>query len=330
MSSLVSIILPTFNRARFLPEALSSIQAQVLGDWELIVVDDGSTDGTRELIEREAAKQSQPLRYVHQQNQGAYAARNTGLDHARGDYIAFFDSDDLWLPEYLDRLVGALDNDTELDWIYSACRMIDDVSGATIAPSTFYVDGTPREFLRQPATSERGVHRLDSGIALLTQLRSGLYAGLQNSVIRRRVFAGTRFWPDYRVVEDVLFLVRALSRGVRIAYVDLPLVIYRVHDDNSSASVANGTPARLLPIFQEEVRGLERLKAEVDLPDESRAVLDQQLGSKYFWRLGYAGYWQSGRRAEALAAFRSGLRLSGFDWRMWKTYMLCRLRTLRP
>src|SRR5262245_20654457 len=97
----VSIILPTYNRAPFLPQALASIRSQQYTDWELIVVDDGSRDDTPLVVARLFADTPQPTRYVRQENQGAYAARNTGLGVAQGEYVAFFDSDDLWLPHHL-------------------------------------------------------------------------------------------------------------------------------------------------------------------------------------------------------------------------------------
>jgi len=328
MASLVSIVLPTYNRARFLPEAFTSIGSQRWRDWELIVVDDGSTDGTRDLVEDLRRGFDRPVRYVFQQNRGAYAARNTGLDHCTGDYIAFFDSDDLWLPDYLEQCATALDQHEDVDWVYAACRAVDESSGRVIAPSTFYVNGHPRPFLALQSRQAGRMRVLSGPASLRCQLTSGLYAGLQNSVIRRRVFEPEHFWDDYRVVEDVLFLTRALSRGLRIGYTDDVQVVYRVHGDNSSASASGADAARLLPIFEEEVRGFERLRAEVSLPPELMTVLERELGGKYFWRLGYAGYWQTGRRAEALGAFRAGLRLRPFDWRMWKTYALCRVRAL--
>src|SRR6478735_3196191 len=113
----VSIILPTFNRARFLPNAIRSIREQQFGDWELIIVDDGSTDATPAIIPQLIADIVQPVRYICQDNQGAYAARNTGLDQAYSKYVAFFDSDDLWLPHHLSECVSALDSNSELGWV---------------------------------------------------------------------------------------------------------------------------------------------------------------------------------------------------------------------
>src|SRR4051812_44009612 len=88
----VSVILPTYNRAKFLPQAVASIRGQAFTDWELIIVDDGSTDDTREAVRALTVGVPQPVQYVYQDNQGPYAARNTGLDVTRGRYIAFFDS----------------------------------------------------------------------------------------------------------------------------------------------------------------------------------------------------------------------------------------------
>ena len=139
---------------------------------------------------------------------------------------------------------------------------------------------------------------------------------------------GQRFWEDYRVVEDAHFLLRALSRGLLIGYVDEVHVIYRVHAGNSSAAGERSDADRLIPIYEEAVRGLERVRAETTLSREAHAILERRLASKYFWHLGYAGYWQAGRRADALRTFRAALKIHGSSLRMWKTYALCRLKTL--
>jgi len=94
---LVSVIIPTYNRAWILLEAVESVLSQTYENYELIVVDDGSTDNTRLLL-----KSFQDICVVSQENRGVSAARNRGIEAAVGDYLAFLDSDDLWLPEKLD------------------------------------------------------------------------------------------------------------------------------------------------------------------------------------------------------------------------------------
>ncbi len=95
---LVSIILPTYNRAKFLPRCLDTVFAQTYENWELIIIDDGSTDNTASVVEMYGDAR---VRYIYQQNQGVSAARNTGIARSRGEYIALLDSDDEWLPKKL-------------------------------------------------------------------------------------------------------------------------------------------------------------------------------------------------------------------------------------
>ena len=93
----VSVIVPTYNRAQFVTEAIDSILSQTFRDYELIVVDDGSTDNTNDALLRYGDR----IRYIYQPNSGVGAARNAGIRCAVGKWLAFLDSDDMWLPEYL-------------------------------------------------------------------------------------------------------------------------------------------------------------------------------------------------------------------------------------
>jgi glycosyltransferase involved in cell wall biosynthesis len=96
-----SIILPTFNRAHFLPKAIESVLTQTFEDWELVIVDDGSTDTTKEVV---LAYQDPRIVYIYQENQERSAARNHGISKARGEYICFLDSDDYFLDQKLEFL----------------------------------------------------------------------------------------------------------------------------------------------------------------------------------------------------------------------------------
>lgn len=103
MKPLVSIIMPSYNSEQYIAEAIASVQAQTFTDWELLVADDCSTDSTREIVSGISENDSRVHLLLLTENGGAAKARNYALSQARGRYIAYLDSDDLWYPEKLDR-----------------------------------------------------------------------------------------------------------------------------------------------------------------------------------------------------------------------------------
>ena len=108
----VSVVIPTYNRAQQVKAAVESVIGQTYSDFEVLVIDDGSTDLTREAIQQlacEPANGGKEIRYIRQTNSGQSAARNRGIQESRGDWIAFLDSDDVWLPDKLEQQVRAID-----------------------------------------------------------------------------------------------------------------------------------------------------------------------------------------------------------------------------
>ncbi|MGE3539936.1 MAG: glycosyltransferase family 2 protein [Candidatus Tectimicrobiota bacterium] len=323
----VSIILPTYNRATFLPEAFEAIRTQTYGDWELIIVDDGSTDDSRALLERLMADLAQPVQYIWQQNRGAYGARNTGLGHANGQYIAFYDSDDCWLPHHLQDCVDALDTHQDVSWVYGACRIVDYATGHVVAPTTFYLKTQPRPFMQLHTRRSGRLAIIEDARALHCMILHGFYSGLQNSVVRHEVFKGQQFEADSRnEAEDQLFVIHALARGYTFAYYDAIHVIYRVHDANSSAPGSVRNVERQSRVLRLLIEGYERVLHECDWPPAERQALRRRLHQEYFWKLGYATFWEIGRFRDALQMFRRGLYYWPWDWRCWKTYTLALLR----
>jgi glycosyltransferase involved in cell wall biosynthesis len=325
----VSILLPTYNRAHFLPAAFASIRAQQLTDWELVIVDDGSSDDTERVVHDARASIPQPIQYVKQANAGAYAARNRCLDLATAPYVAFFDSDDEWLPQHLANSVAALDAAPDVDWVYAACRIVDYGSKRVIDPDTFTLNGAPRPFLSLHTERRGAMFVIDDPRAVECALRDGLYCGLQNSVIRRSVFASARFAADFRnEAEDQLFVIRSLKRGHRLGYLNDVHVQYHVHEANSSAASADQSVDRQLAVYRPLVRGFEALAREFEWSPRERRELSQRLARDQFWHIGYAILWKHGRRREALAAYRAGLREWPWSWSCWKTYLAAQVRAM--
>ena len=122
----VSVIIPTYNRAHLVDRAIQSVLNQTYKDFELIIVDDGSTDNTEDII-KEFQKKDERIKYIrHEENRGGSAARNTGIKAAKGEYIAFLDSDDEWLPIKLGRQISEFTNKSKIALVYTGRIIIEE------------------------------------------------------------------------------------------------------------------------------------------------------------------------------------------------------------
>jgi glycosyltransferase involved in cell wall biosynthesis len=334
----VSIILPTYNRARFLERAIDSIGRQTFHDWELIVVDDGSTDETPAILDSLLPAIRNPTHRVHQENSGAAAARNHGLDLASAPYIAFFDSDDLWIPTHLERCISQLEEHPEIDWIYCAATRVEAATGRILQENLFYHNGQPRPFLKLNRRVVDGLYIIEDPGLLDCAIEDGIACLLQTSVIRRTVFDTVRFWEQYAfgaVCEDVFLILRCIARGVRFAYFDAPHVTYQVHQENlslvaESYAVVERSPERCARHLNDVIASWLHFASCDDLTSCHRAHARRKAAQTCYWMLGYSTYWAHGMRGRALAAFTRGLSIWPWDWRFWKTYLTCWFRAAAP
>jgi len=195
-----SVVIPTYNRAELVSRAVASVQRQSLDDWELVVVDDASTDDTRALIE---ALEDPRILYVRRDvNGGVAAAQNTGLDRAVGRHVLFLHSDDELMPECLSRLTDALDHaPPEIGGVEAGLEIVE--PGTTVRR---------RPYLE--AADARSLLGFQSGVHISTLL------------LKREVAASVRFDEDLRGVEDRDFCVR-LVRTAALGFDPEPLV--RIH-----------------------------------------------------------------------------------------------------
>ena len=122
---LVSVIMPAYNAEEFLREAIASVQAQTVTDWELLVIDDCSRDTTPEMVRAIGAEDPRVKLLQNEKNLGAAGSRNRGLDIFRGQYVAFLDSDDYWYPAMLEKMLAKA-KDTGADIIYCAYELVDE------------------------------------------------------------------------------------------------------------------------------------------------------------------------------------------------------------
>ncbi len=197
----VSVIVPVYNGAATVAAALESILAQSFSDFEIVAVDDGSTDDSMKVIERYRPR----VRVLTQQNRGPSAARNLGVRNSSGEYLGFLDADDLWRPKFLERTVAALDKDSASVLVYTDLELADS-TGLAMGARLIGKRGLPtvRDMLER------------------------LWPILPSSVVMRRdAFERTGGFPEELTsFEDVYFWLLAREQG-NFSYIEEPLVIWR-------------------------------------------------------------------------------------------------------
>ena len=211
MTPQVSVLIPSYNHAHYLADALQSVISQSFFDWEAIVIDDGSTDDTQKV----AAQFDDPrIRYIYQENQGLSAARNTGLREANSETIALLDADDIWKENYLETMLAPLENQPEAVAAYCGYQYIDENGKDVGIPSIKVVP--PHEFREYFAAN--GNWLVPSG------------------VVFRKVVAQEEgcFDESLRAVEDAYLWSKMSYQGPFVG-VPLPLVGYRRHASNMSS-----------------------------------------------------------------------------------------------
>ena len=325
LTASLSIILPTYNRAAFLPQAFDSIRSQTFEGWELIIVDDGSTDNTREVVEQFAREAPQSVRYVFQENRGPGPARNLGIESARGQYVAFFDSDDVWLAHHLADCVAAFEESPDVDWVAGAHRRVDYDSGDVLTVNSFQARQASPAFIRLRTRELGKLTILDDDRMLLYLLDYRLPAGLHESVFRREVLGKLRF-PARRIGEDRVFAAELFAAGCRFGYLDRVHAVRYQHRDNSCAAAKDLPLIRRVRIQRELQRSYEELAERVPLNRAEHRAWRRRLAHEYFWGLGYNILWMAGRYLFALRAFRKGLTLTPWSISLWKTYIAASIK----
>jgi glycosyltransferase involved in cell wall biosynthesis len=235
----ISVIVPTYNHAAFLPQALDSLRAQERPADEVLVVDDGSTDATAGLV----ARRYPTVRLLQQPNRGLAAARNRGLGEARGDLVVFLDADDWLTPDALGTKAALLERNTALGWVYSDLYLTDEAGTVTQRCSE--------------AWRYRG-RRLHGWI--FEELLLGNFIPVHAVMARRAAVVDAGGFDESLPNQEDYDLWLRLARRAPVAYVDRPLGYYRIKavrmsaDRYAMAITALRIAARLEREFPREVR----------------------------------------------------------------------------
>jgi glycosyltransferase involved in cell wall biosynthesis len=277
----VSIITAAYNHVEFVRQSVESVRNQTYRDFEHIVIDDGSTDGTADVLQSFGTQ----IKYFRQENCGTHAAINRGIRESSGEYIAILDSDDAWLPQKLERQIQAFDQYPGAGMVYSQAYFID--RAGALANNG------------QPAGRDLG----DSAYAML--LRDNCIPVL-TAVIRRQCFDDVGFFNErLKALSDWEFWLR-LALKTPIAFVPEVLALYRVHGHNTFTSLS-----RSGQVDRERLSIMKQAPVLLSGSPLHVKTLQDEINARFAYTLLRDVYGLSSQRefSRALRHFLFGLRL---------------------
>ena len=257
----ISVIVPTYNSARFLGEALDSILAQRLQPEQIVVVDDGSTDDTAEVVGRYRDRR---IQYIRQPHAGMASARNAGLDAARGEYIAFLDADDRWRPIFLEMMHAYLSEDPAAASIFSNFVRFEHGTGKLLGDQFHLYPEIKRPVMLKDAPYAHG--RIPRERAFSALVACGdIPAYPQVMMFRRSMIENVRSDPSAALGERISFALKAFLAG-GVLFTDVVLAEVRSHDTNATRDVDDKV---------HELEGLKALEPHVTRDSDRRVYRDR-------------------------------------------------------
>jgi glycosyltransferase involved in cell wall biosynthesis len=297
----VSVVIPTYNCGKYIAESIGSALAQTRPPAEILIIDDGSTDGTRAVV---STRTDPRIRYIEVPHKGTAAARNRGIDLASGEYLAFLDADDRWRPTMLEKQVAVMEHDRDL--ICSFTNFVRFVEGTgEICPEQF-------EFYPELATlpveeSASGGARIVQGDAFVHFIGfEEIPAYMQCMLFRRSMIAGMRLNEALRRCQDLEFVARVFMRG-KVAFTREVLTEVRRHDSNATRDIS------LMAL--DKLWALLPLQHAVDTPARHAALNDRLVKA---WIDAATTLIRTGSRLEGLRHYMRALAHPGSGIRKLK------------
>ena len=280
----VSVIIPTYNRAHLVKDAVESVLNQTYQDFELIVIDDGSTDNTREVL----AVYKDKLTYIYQENQGRSSARNHGIELAQGEYIAFLDSDDVWFPDKLERQVPILESAPPNVVLVHGYKCIVDKN---LQP----VPGWELKLRKLYTLAERGKETYENYLHSSCNFTSSIL------VRKTAIIEIDGYDASIASLEDFDLYLRLLLKVYNFAFISEPALIkYRWHEDNTDESSSN---FGYLQVYEKHLHECLKLGDSMRIT-KAKKLLYQGLAKAYYrlghydksrdyWLLAFAKDWET-------------------------------------
>ena len=284
----VSVIMLSYNYGRYLSNAIESVLNQSYPDYELIIIDDGSTDGSDAIIRDYASKDGRIKFLINPKNMGIASSFNSGLDKCTGEYIGYISSDDIWETNRLEAGVSVLDSSPDVHYVYSNLSIIDE--------NGMFTGETVYDTYHSPTGKYSG--------NLFDSLIRGNFIRFSSLLLRSKAITGISINPDLKYLNDWQFLLEISERG-NFHYVNDVLARYRVH--------SHSTNLDKIGYITDYIKLVEIMKHKYkDYFDKSRRVL-----ANHYFTIGYmlcgVGDFKEGRKylRKAMHVFPPNMKVLG-------------------
>jgi glycosyltransferase involved in cell wall biosynthesis len=256
--SIVSIILPCFNHEKYISQCIKSILTQSYKDFELIIIDDCSDDGSRDIIDEYLNKDDRIVAIFNNENKGPGSSRNSGIEISRGDFIAFCDSDDVWERDKIETQLSVFKGNNDYDVVHSDAYIINENGNRT---------GQKFSELYQKNMRLNG--------AIFYDLCKTNFINTQTVMMKKKCINSAGLFPiENRVAEDWVYWVK-IAKSHNFFYIARPLANYRIHDKNTNTDSLSYTMNRIKAINS-------ILFSNPDLPKKIRSELLYHLAVQHF------------------------------------------------
>lgn len=272
----VSVIVPTYNCGAFIRDALKSILDQTYQPHEIIIIDDGSTDNTSDII-RSMSNNDNKLKYIYQKNAGVSCARNAGLEISSGDFISFLDADDIWRPTMIEEQLSTLTSDETIVCTIANFVRFNDATGRLLADQFSFYPELDHCFF-EPGPTKNSLRT--KGDAFCSLIAFGeIPAFTPVMMFRKRLISDLRFRADLKICEDTEYALRVFMRG-RVAFNNSILAEVRRHRNNATKdySLVAIDKLRALLCIDRDILGQDRLTAFNDRL--IKAYIDAAIASR--------------------------------------------------
>ena len=309
-NSLISIIIPVYNVRPYLTEALDSVLCQTYEKLEIIIVNDGSTDGSGEVCDTCAERDARVI-VIHQENKGLSAARNVGLDRMTGEVVAFLDSDDAYDPRYIENMWRAMFEEK-----------------ADMAVCKYTVHHTVGKLFSKgdekasPSIGQGLYDGLDVQRALADRQ---INVSVWNKLYRRKLWKNLRF-PEGHIYEDMAVTFRIIERCEMVYVLDQPLYLHRNRPGSITNTVSSDNIRDWELAYAHYARFIEENTPDIFTPEQRMRVQSGMLGSmigKYVRCFGYKCIDSKALRAHTLALGRR-VGIGSVNWRTKIAYVMLR------